>query len=265
MSGGPTPHVDDHSPRESTRQSWTFLFTGRFPASSLGSSWAFRPRFPGRQRMLLRPLPGHLPSRRRNFPSSIRSGGITRSRKACPTTTFLPSRPTAPGSGSARKMAWPAWTRRTGEIRSWREKDGLPWRVITAIDVDKKTGDVWLGLFGGGLARFSGGRLRSFQPAQQRAGQRRGLRRRRGEQQHLGGNYGRGKPLQRRRRTVDDLYREKRPHGGDLELRRVVRQGQRQGLPGRLGKRGPGVRHRHRALEALPRPRQRNGNRLVSR
>jgi len=49
--------------------------------------------------------------------------------------------------------------KRTGQIKSWTEKDGLPWRVITAIDVDKKTGDVWLGLFGGGLARFSGGRF----------------------------------------------------------------------------------------------------------
>lgn len=49
--------------------------------------------------------------------------------------------------------------KRTGKIRSWTEKDGLPWKVITAIDVDKKTGDVWLGLFGGGLARFSGGRF----------------------------------------------------------------------------------------------------------
>ena len=47
-------------------------------------------------------------------------------------------------------------------IRSWKEKDGLPWRVVTAIDVDKKTGDVWLGLFGGGLARFSGGRFDHF-------------------------------------------------------------------------------------------------------
>ncbi len=52
--------------------------------------------------------------------------------------------------------------KRTGRIRSWREKDGLPWRVITAIDVDKKTGDVWLGLFGGGVARFSGGRFDHF-------------------------------------------------------------------------------------------------------
>ncbi len=49
--------------------------------------------------------------------------------------------------------------KRTGKIKSWGEKDGLPWRAITAIDVDKKTGDVWLGMFGGGLARFSGGRF----------------------------------------------------------------------------------------------------------
>ncbi len=43
--------------------------------------------------------------------------------------------------------------------RTWREKDGLPFRVVTAIDVDPKTGDVWLGFFGGGLARLSGGRF----------------------------------------------------------------------------------------------------------
>ncbi|WP_321475874.1 hypothetical protein [uncultured Paludibaculum sp.] len=47
----------------------------------------------------------------------------------------------------------------TGKVKSWTEKEGLPWRVVTAIDVDKKTGDVWLALFGGGLARFSGGRF----------------------------------------------------------------------------------------------------------
>lgn len=49
--------------------------------------------------------------------------------------------------------------KRTGKVKSWTEKDGLPWRAVTAIDVDQKTGDVWLGLFGGGLARFSGGRF----------------------------------------------------------------------------------------------------------
>jgi ligand-binding sensor domain-containing protein len=49
--------------------------------------------------------------------------------------------------------------KRTGQVRSWKEKDGLPWRVVSAIDVNQKTGEVWLGLFGGGLARFSGGRF----------------------------------------------------------------------------------------------------------
>jgi len=52
--------------------------------------------------------------------------------------------------------------KRTGKIRAWTEKDGLPWRVVSAIDVDPKTGDVWLGLFGGGLARFSAGRFDHF-------------------------------------------------------------------------------------------------------
>ena len=46
-----------------------------------------------------------------------------------------------------------------GAWRSWREEDGLPWRVVSAIAVSEKTGDVWVGLFGGGLARFSGGRF----------------------------------------------------------------------------------------------------------
>lgn len=47
-------------------------------------------------------------------------------------------------------------------VKTWQEKDGLPWKVVTAIDVDKVTGDVWLGLFGGGLARLSGGRFDSW-------------------------------------------------------------------------------------------------------
>jgi ligand-binding sensor domain-containing protein len=47
----------------------------------------------------------------------------------------------------------------TGKIRKWTEKDGLPWKVVTGIDVNPKTGEVWLALFGGGLARFAGGRF----------------------------------------------------------------------------------------------------------
>ncbi|MEW6237329.1 MAG: two-component regulator propeller domain-containing protein [Candidatus Omnitrophota bacterium] len=49
-----------------------------------------------------------------------------------------------------------------GIWKRWTEKDGLPWRVITGITVSKKTGDVWLALFGGGVARFSGGRFDHF-------------------------------------------------------------------------------------------------------
>jgi ligand-binding sensor domain-containing protein len=49
--------------------------------------------------------------------------------------------------------------KRTGKVRKWKEEEGLPWRVVSAIDVNPKTGDVWIGMFGGGLARFSGGRF----------------------------------------------------------------------------------------------------------
>ena len=48
----------------------------------------------------------------------------------------------------------------TGKVeKTWLEKDGLPWRAVTALEVSPKTGDLWIGLFGGGLARFSGGRF----------------------------------------------------------------------------------------------------------
>ncbi|MFZ9011407.1 MAG: ligand-binding sensor domain-containing protein [Anaerohalosphaeraceae bacterium] len=50
----------------------------------------------------------------------------------------------------------------TGKIQTWNESDGLPWRVISAIDVSPKTGEVWLGLLGGGVARFSAGRFDHF-------------------------------------------------------------------------------------------------------
>jgi len=44
-------------------------------------------------------------------------------------------------------------------VKVWTEKEGLPWRAVTGIDINKKTGEVWLALFGGGLARLSGGRF----------------------------------------------------------------------------------------------------------
>ncbi|MCW5966150.1 MAG: hypothetical protein KIT83_19080 [Bryobacterales bacterium] len=49
--------------------------------------------------------------------------------------------------------------KRSGKVESWTEAEGLPWRVVTGIDVNPRTGEVWLALFGGGLARFSAGRF----------------------------------------------------------------------------------------------------------
>ncbi len=49
-----------------------------------------------------------------------------------------------------------------GTWRSWRRKDGLAWDVIAGIDVSRKTGDVWLATFGGGLIRFTGGRFDQY-------------------------------------------------------------------------------------------------------
>jgi hypothetical protein len=51
------------------------------------------------------------------------------------------------------------YDKRSGSIRSWKEADGLPWRVVSGLDVNQKTGELWIGLFGGGLARLSGGRF----------------------------------------------------------------------------------------------------------
>lgn len=54
------------------------------------------------------------------------------------------------------------YDKETGKFQSWQEQDGLPFQVVSALDVDPKTGDLWLGMFGGGLARFSGGRFDHF-------------------------------------------------------------------------------------------------------
>ncbi len=49
--------------------------------------------------------------------------------------------------------------KRTGKVDSWTEAEGLPWRAVSGIDINAQTGEVWLSLFGGGLARFSAGRF----------------------------------------------------------------------------------------------------------
>ncbi len=54
------------------------------------------------------------------------------------------------------------YDKKTGKVRSWKEEDGLPWRVVSALDYNETTGELWIGLFGGGIARFSGGRFDHF-------------------------------------------------------------------------------------------------------
>lgn len=46
--------------------------------------------------------------------------------------------------------------------KSWTKENGLPFNIVTGLAIDKKTGDLWVGMFGGGIARFSGGRFDHF-------------------------------------------------------------------------------------------------------
>jgi hypothetical protein len=51
---------------------------------------------------------------------------------------------------------------RDGRWTGWTTDDGLPRAPISAIDVDPRTGDVWLGTLGEGLVRFTAGRFDRF-------------------------------------------------------------------------------------------------------
>ena len=153
--------------------------------------------------------------------------------------------------------------KRTGKIRSWKEKDGLPFQAVTAIDVDKKTGDVWLGLFGGGLARFSGGRFDHFN--QLNSG--------------LVNDVVYGVAIEgdnvwaattagcSRYNTVTRewaIFNEKNAPMEEIWNYSVC-AGPGQGLPRRLGQRLPGVRPQDGALEGIPRSRRRDGDRPLPR
>ncbi len=49
-----------------------------------------------------------------------------------------------------------------GTWKSWTEENGLPWNVVMGLAKDPKTGELWLALFGEGIARFSGGYFEHF-------------------------------------------------------------------------------------------------------
>jgi len=45
---------------------------------------------------------------------------------------------------------------------NWTEENGLPWNVVMGMVKDPKTGELWIALFGEGIARFSGGHFEHF-------------------------------------------------------------------------------------------------------
>ncbi len=49
-----------------------------------------------------------------------------------------------------------------GQWKSWTRENGLPGRTIAALTFDHVTSTVWMGTWGDGLIRFSGGRFKRF-------------------------------------------------------------------------------------------------------
>ena len=169
-----------------------------------------------------------------------------------------------PGLDRHRGRPGPASTSGPGKIRSLAG-EGRPALAGRSprIDVDPKTGDVWLGLFGGGLAGFSGGRFDHWHQlnsglvndvvygvaiendnvwAATTAGASR-----------YNTATGEWTIFTEKNAPMEEIWNYGVP------LRR------RQGLPRRLGQRRPRVRRRHRALEGLPRSRRRDGDRPLPR
>jgi hypothetical protein len=46
--------------------------------------------------------------------------------------------------------------------QNWTEENGLPWNVVMGMVKDPKTGELWIALFGEGIARFSGGHFEHY-------------------------------------------------------------------------------------------------------
>ncbi len=51
------------------------------------------------------------------------------------------------------------WQRSSGKIRAFSEADGLPPHPLPTAFAEDRSGDVWVGLFHGGVARYRGGRF----------------------------------------------------------------------------------------------------------
>jgi ligand-binding sensor domain-containing protein/signal transduction histidine kinase len=54
------------------------------------------------------------------------------------------------------------WERKTGRVRALSEADGLPRKPLPTAITEDRGGDIWVGLYHGGLARYRGGRFTLF-------------------------------------------------------------------------------------------------------
>ena len=99
---------------------------------------------------------------RRDCPTCTRIGGTSPSKDGLPNDHIFAVKVHGSKVWIGTEDGLACYDKETGKMQSWKEKDGLPFQSVTALEVDKKTGDLWIGLFGGGLARFSGGRFDHF-------------------------------------------------------------------------------------------------------
>ena len=63
-------------------------------------------------------------------------------------------------SGSGDGIA--VWDRNTGHIRTFSDADGLPGKPVPTVFAEDRGGDIWAGLYHGGLVRYRHGRFTLF-------------------------------------------------------------------------------------------------------
>ena len=154
---------------------------------------------------------------------------------------------------------------------SWQEKDGLPWQVVTGHRRRSEDGRRLAGPVRRRAGPLQRRPLRPLPPAQQRSGQRRGLRDRHRERPRLGRHHRRVPAATTRRPSEWNIYTEKNAPMEEIWNYDVAYDGKDKVYLGRLGQRhawsstARRTRTEGRSLEGLPRPRRRNGDRPVPR
>jgi ligand-binding sensor domain-containing protein/two-component sensor histidine kinase len=72
------------------------------------------------------------------------------------------------GLGSQDGLA--LWERNTGRVHAFSEADGLPPKPVPTVIAEDRAGDIWVGLYHGGVARYRHGRFTVFDNRDQFAG-----------------------------------------------------------------------------------------------